>query len=97
VRFSPDGEWVLTKSLWDLRIWNKATGAHLYTLHALTPHKPGDFNSVAFSPDGSSLFAAGNGAVAMWELVPVPEFTIAKETDGRIALGGDVDQEVAGH
>jgi WD40 repeat protein len=85
-RFSPNGERVLTRSFDDTRLWNTGSGEHLQTLHGRGPGQPFVLDSVAFSADGRFLFSAVNGAVAMYEVIPAPELTIAREPDGRIVL-----------
>jgi len=85
-RFSPDGHWVLTRSMQsDCRIWDTADGQHLYTV-VVPAGSLFYLSGEAFSPDGSILFTLSNGAVAMWELIANPELAITHHVDGSILL-----------
>ena len=68
--FSPDGT-MLASAGWDraLRLWDVATGELLATLHGLER-----FYSVAFTRDGRTLVAGGEGPtdrlgqILVWDL-----------------------------
>src|SRR5262245_59498531 len=60
--FAPDGRAVVSASVdGSIRLWDAATGKELCCFRG-PAGKPGDgVNSVAFSPDGSTLAAGGAG------------------------------------
>jgi WD40 repeat protein len=82
--FSPDGQWIVVVG-WDQdQVVDATTGELLYVIQS--GRIPGWSIPEAFSPDGRNFFTVGNGAVAMWELVPAPELTIAKGAEGHLVL-----------
>jgi WD40 repeat protein len=66
VAFSPDGKFLATGSMHDIRIWDVATGTKKGSLVG----QNGEILSLAFSPDGKSL-ASGSfyGSVWLWDVV----------------------------
>jgi WD40 repeat protein len=72
--FSPDGQ-VLASGGHDgaIRLWSGTTGEHLHTHHVgdsfgyeSLDGDPDSVTAVAFSPDGRTLAAAGEGGVWLW-------------------------------
>ena len=84
--YSPDGSMIVAGSEDGLTFWDTTTWQQLdLTVRCPEPY-PIDFGGVAFSLDGRTLFTAQRDAVAMWDLVPVPELVIAREAGGRLVL-----------
>jgi eukaryotic-like serine/threonine-protein kinase len=81
--FSPDGQWILVRGTDQDQVVDATTAELLFLLHT---GRGGFYTDEPFSPDGRNLFTVGNGAVAMWELVPAPALTIAKGAEGHLVL-----------
>jgi WD40 repeat protein/serine/threonine protein kinase len=66
VAFSPDSKRVLTGALdATIKIWDAASGAELMSVDSGV-----GLYSVAFSPDGKSIAAAGSENIMLWESAP---------------------------
>ena len=72
-------------------MWNARTGAHLRTLTGHT----GSVESVAFSPDGSTLASGSwDGTVLLWELNPTPTSNTAVSLSPANVASPDVGEQL---
>jgi WD40 repeat protein len=94
VAFSPDDRFALSGSIdYPPRLWEVASGKERRRFE-----HPGGVTCVAFSPDGSQVYAAGGQHVSAWDLEngkrierivrPWPSLTVAASPDGRTLLIG---------
>jgi WD40 repeat protein len=107
VTFSPDGRLLATSATWDepIQLWSVGTGKEVRKLSG-TEHRRhwGEFNPIAFSPDGHLLASGGqDNAVILWEtasgeLVRTlrghhgPVRSVAFSPDGLRLISGSADQ-----
>src|SRR5262249_17421947 len=93
--FAPDGKTVVTANGWQLQLtlWDVATGKALRRFEAKAIRAGGP--SIAFSPDGKTLLAAGkNNTAYLWEVASGklrPKFSLPMHqgTSGWAAFSAD--------
>lgn len=94
VAYSPDGKWIATGDVYDIHLWDAATGKKVRKMAGFDGGK--DFKTrqdisvlicaLAFSPDGKVLAASeGNVRVSLWD-VPSGELRGRLEACGKDAI-----------
>ncbi|CAG8900862.1 unnamed protein product [Penicillium salamii] len=92
VELSPDGNWVASSRLKDVRLWNGNTGEHIETW-TISPNSSDWWHNMSFSTDSRALqLGSYYGEIQVWDMVacqPLARMQLSNAHNLRVAFPPD--------